>query len=64
MGHHDVLACVANGTSVILCEHSNTERGYLVELQTRLDSLLNKDPNFKKIDIVISKTDRDPLEIV
>ena len=29
MGHHDVLAAVSCGTAIILCEHSNSERGFL-----------------------------------
>ena len=29
MSHHEVLAALAQGTAVILCEHTNTERGYL-----------------------------------
>ncbi|KAG8429436.1 hypothetical protein GDO86_020189 [Hymenochirus boettgeri] len=29
MSHHDVLDAVAEGCSVVLCEHSNSERGYL-----------------------------------
>ena len=27
--HHDVLRALARGTSVVLCEHSSSERGYL-----------------------------------
>jgi putative NIF3 family GTP cyclohydrolase 1 type 2 len=61
MSHHEVLAAVDNGTCVILCEHSNTERGYLTDvLKPRLDQLLN----FDGIDVVVSKVDRDPLLIV
>ncbi|XP_069135326.1 NIF3-like protein 1 [Argopecten irradians] len=59
MSHHEVLQAVYNGTSVILCDHSNTERGYLHMLRQELNKLFKE-----KIDIVISKTDRDPLEIV
>ncbi|KAL1671893.1 GTP cyclohydrolase 1 type 2/Nif3, partial [Schizophyllum commune] len=36
MGHHDVLAAVAAGKYVILCGHTNTERGYLPLLAARL----------------------------
>jgi len=31
MAHHDILAATARGTTVILCGHSNTERGYLYQ---------------------------------
>ncbi|NXT00592.1 NIF3L protein, partial [Jacana jacana] len=58
MSHHDVLDAVANGISVILCEHSNTERGFLSELRDMLAShLLNK------INIIVSEKDRDPLQV-
>ncbi|CAG8722208.1 14099_t:CDS:2, partial [Acaulospora morrowiae] len=32
MSHHDVLSALVKNTSVILCEHSNTERGYLSDV--------------------------------
>ncbi|CDS13440.1 hypothetical protein LRAMOSA05616 [Lichtheimia ramosa] len=60
MGHHDVLAAVAQGTSVILCEHSNTERGYLsAVLKDKLQSMLQQDG----IQVVVSQVDKDPLVI-
>ncbi|OWF56642.1 NIF3-like protein 1 isoform X2 [Mizuhopecten yessoensis] len=59
MSHHEVLHAVHSGTSVILCDHSNTERGYLSVLKQELNKLFKG-----KIDIVISSQDRDPLEIV
>lgn len=58
MSHHDVLAAVSHGTAVILCEHSNTERGFLhiygALLQTRAGS---------DITIALAKLDCDPLVI-
>jgi dinuclear metal center YbgI/SA1388 family protein len=36
MSHHDVLSANANGASVILTNHSNSERGYLPVLEQRL----------------------------
>ncbi|NXF95307.1 NIF3L protein, partial [Eubucco bourcierii] len=58
MSHHDVLDAVANGISVILCEHSNTERGFLSELRDMLAThLLNK------VSILVSEKDRDPLQV-
>ena len=59
MSHHDVLDAVHNGTHVILCDHSNTERGYLGVFACKLQGLLDD-----KIEILLSKTDRDPLEIL
>uniref|UniRef100_A0A8C4VEJ1 NIF3-like protein 1 n=1 Tax=Falco tinnunculus TaxID=100819 RepID=A0A8C4VEJ1_FALTI len=59
MSHHDVLDAVANGISVILCEHSNTERGFLSELRDMLAVHLQN-----KINIIVSEKDRDPLQVV
>ncbi len=56
MKHHDVLAAVENGTGVILCGHTETERGYLSILRQRL-----LDETNKAIDLIISKVDRAPL---
>ncbi|KAJ1342061.1 YbgI/family dinuclear metal center protein [Batrachochytrium salamandrivorans] len=58
------------GVSTILCEHTNTERGYLSQvLQTRLLSLLKVDLGLDveadvRIDVTVSKFDHDPLTIV
>lgn len=59
MSHHEVLHAVYNGTNVILCDHSNTERGYLQLLKTKLDKLFQN-----KVTVVISKMDKDPLVVV
>ncbi|NXK91319.1 NIF3L protein, partial [Formicarius rufipectus] len=58
MSHHDVLDAVANGISVILCEHSNTERGFLSELRDTLAIHLQNN-----INIIVSERDRDPLQV-
>jgi dinuclear metal center YbgI/SA1388 family protein len=59
MRHHDVLAANEAGTSVILCEHTNTERGYLPFYKKRLQAA-----GLKGVKISIAKADRNPLEIV
>lgn len=59
MSHHEVLDAVAKGTSVILCDHSNSERGFLAVFQERLSVRL---PD--TVTVVVSKVDRDPLEVV
>jgi len=59
MRHHDVLAAVAGGTTVILSEHTHTERSYLSVLQRRLRKELSG-----KIAIDISRADREPLHTV
>lgn len=63
MSHHVALNLIENGSSAIVCGHSNTERGFLKVLQKQLSSQLEQDydgPN----EVVISSTDKDPLEIV
>lgn len=59
MRHHDILAANARGASVILTDHTNTERGYLPVLRDRLRSSLPEE-----VGIDISEVDADPLKIV
>lgn len=59
MSHHDVLQAVYNGSNVILCEHSNTERGYMTVLKSKLQERLDSNTQ-----IVISEVDMDPLKVV
>ncbi|KAK2496715.1 hypothetical protein MC885_008099 [Smutsia gigantea] len=59
MSHHDILDAASQGISVILCEHSNTERGFLSDLRDMLGAHLEN-----KINIILSETDRDPLHVV
>lgn len=57
MSHHEVLEATAAGRSVILCEHSNTERGYLAEvLHEKLQKELGVEGK-----VLVSKRDVDPL---
>ncbi|KAM9336192.1 NIF3-like protein 1 [Symphorus nematophorus] len=57
MSHHEVLDAVAKGTSVILSDHSNSERGFLAVFKEKLSVRL-------PVTVVVSKADRDPLEVV
>jgi len=59
MRHHDVLAANARGASVILCDHTNTERGYLPVLAARLRAALGAG-----VDVALARADREPLEVV
>ncbi|EKX42302.1 hypothetical protein GUITHDRAFT_111577 [Guillardia theta CCMP2712] len=63
MSHHDALAAIAAGSSVILTEHSNSERGFLPQmvdlLQTRMQAA-----GYDKLQYIISTTDSDPLSVV
>ncbi len=56
--HHDVLAAQAEGCTIILAGHTNTERGYLRVLRKRLRSAL------PAAQVVISKKDCDPLRVM
>jgi len=56
--HHDVLAALARGTSVILAEHSSSERGYLPAFAERLRTSAQG-----VLDVVISDADVEPLEL-
>ncbi|MFK7883521.1 MAG: Nif3-like dinuclear metal center hexameric protein [Phycisphaerales bacterium] len=53
MTHHDILAARQAGLSVLLAGHSNTERGYLHRLASKLNGLL------RSADIRVSEMDRD-----
>ncbi|EGC36430.1 hypothetical protein DICPUDRAFT_151116 [Dictyostelium purpureum] len=57
--HHVILDACAKGSYVIVCDHSNSERGYLDVFKTNLEKLFDN-----KIEILISKLDKDPLEII
>jgi dinuclear metal center YbgI/SA1388 family protein len=58
MRHHDVRARVAEGASVILSEHTHTERGYLQVLSDWLRAGTGGSVAFH-----VSRRDRDPLAI-
>jgi dinuclear metal center YbgI/SA1388 family protein len=58
MSHHSVLAATLNGSHVILCEHTNTERGYLPVFKKILRKALGNG-----VEIVISDEDADPISI-
>lgn len=59
MSHHEVLDAVMKGTSVILSEHSNSERGFLAVFKERLAVRLPE-----SVAVVVSKEDKDPLVVV
>ena len=56
MRHHDVLAKVRAGSSVILSEHTHTERGFLPEFGRALAGLAEGE-----LQVLISERDVDPL---
>ena len=57
MSHHHVLASTQGGSHVILCEHTNTERGYLPVLGKILGKALGNG-----VDISVSEIDSDPIK--
>jgi len=59
MRHHDVLAKLRAGASVILSEHTHTERGFLPEFARRLESFAQG-----QLRVLVSERDRDPLKTV
>ncbi|KAN0135627.1 NGG1p interacting factor 3 [Lactarius tabidus] len=68
MSHHEVLAAVATGRNVLLCGHTNTERGYLPVLATKLREKLaaheGNEKDFIPAAVHISQEDKHPLDFV
>ncbi len=58
MKHHDLLAAQARGITVILAEHSHTERGYLPVLRRRLQNRTGP-----ACSIQLARHDRDPVTL-
>jgi dinuclear metal center YbgI/SA1388 family protein len=54
--HHDVLSKVRSGASVILSEHSHTERGFLPEFARSMSELAQG-----ALEVLVSTRDADPL---
>ncbi|QHI68619.1 Nif3-like dinuclear metal center hexameric protein [Tichowtungia aerotolerans] len=57
MKHHDVLDAVERGTSVILCGHTETERGYLKILRRLILTETEK-----TVEVILSRADTAPLK--
>ncbi|CBY09060.1 unnamed protein product [Oikopleura dioica] len=62
MGHHEALDAHENNTSVILAEHSNTERGFLESFKAKL--MDNEQIKKRDIQFVVSDVDSDPIKVV
>jgi dinuclear metal center YbgI/SA1388 family protein len=56
MRHHDVLAKVRQGASVLLSEHTHTERGFLPNFARQLEAASRG-----QLQVLISQVDADPL---
>ncbi|KAI1793992.1 NIF3-like protein-like protein [Ganoderma leucocontextum] len=71
MSHHEVLAAMQSGHNVILCGHTNTERGYLPWLAKDILEFIQEevaqptDPAgaelLKDLEVVVSQQDQHPL---
>lgn len=59
MSHHEVLEFTHNNTTVLLCNHSNSERGFLHEFCPILAKSLNEECL-----VFVSEVDKDPLVTV
>lgn len=57
MSHHHILAVTLNGSHVILCEHTHTERGYLPVFARILGKALGTG-----VDISIAEMDSEPIK--
>lgn len=65
---HETLALTQQGKSVIVCNHTNTERPYLRHvlrdwLKKEMSEEVKEDGE-GEWEVVVSEMDRDPLEVV
>lgn len=59
MLHHDVLDATQKRISVILTNHSDSERGFLKQFASELQKRLED-----QVEVIVSIEDRDPLVTV
>ncbi|XP_063685671.1 NIF3-like protein 1 [Bolinopsis microptera] len=59
MSHHEVLAVIAEGRSVLLSEHTHTERGFLVSVVKMLHTEVEGGVEF-----IVSEADCNPIETI
>ena len=60
MLHHDILDATQRNVTVILCNHSDSERGFLRAFQHRLEVEILK----SEAKVHVSAVDRDPLQTI
>lgn len=56
MSHHEILDITHNQINLILLNHSNSERGFLLKLKSIMNDILERN-----VEILISDVDKDPL---
>lgn len=70
LSHHEALAAVERGSSVVTLFHSNSERGYLWDVvrQKLEDGIVQELGITTKIEgeglVAVSRADRDPFGVV
>ncbi|KAM0786021.1 hypothetical protein ACM66B_006836 [Microbotryomycetes sp. NB124-2] len=64
LGHHSVLAFNAQGIHCLVCNHSATERPWLSTFADQLAREMNSQSGEDLFEAVVSKADREPLEVV
>jgi dinuclear metal center YbgI/SA1388 family protein len=57
MSHHEILAAISKGRSVILLDHSSSERPFLPELARRVSELSNVEF------VCVSEVDKEPIKL-
>lgn len=57
--HRDILQCIHNGISLIVTDHTETERCFLPVFKEHFIKLLSK--YNENVEIILSTVDRDPL---
>lgn len=59
MSHHEVLDCIHEGSTVVLTEHSNSERGFLSTVYAEnLRHIFGS-----SVSVITSTSDTDPLKV-
>lgn len=58
MSHHELLDANHRNVTVIVCNHSNSERGFLHKFEKTLHEMLQGE-----CEIFVSKVDKDPLKV-
>ena len=58
--HDEILHEVHRGVSVIVTDHTNTERGHHTYFKAKFTEYINSFN--EQVELIISQVDRDPLE--
>jgi putative NIF3 family GTP cyclohydrolase 1 type 2 len=65
LSHHEILHEVHRGVSLIVTDHSNTERGFLQIFKSKFQEILQTTNEIDKdLQVFIAQTDNDPLEYI